>query len=143
MAVINFEKYQKNLNKASTVKIKGRVTELVGLVAKAAIPNVKVGELCLIEADGGAHQIKAEVVGFKENEVLLMPLGNLEGIAPGSEVTATGDCLKVPVGMNLLGRVLDGLGEPLDADTRGPLVTDEFYPVHAEPPDPMKRQRVT
>ena len=103
MSVINFEKYQKNLNKTSTVRIKGRVTELVGLVAKAAIPNVKVGELCLIETDGGQSVIKAEVVGFKENEVLLMPLGNLEGIAPGSEVTATGDCLKVPVGMKIRG----------------------------------------
>jgi type III secretion system H+-transporting two-sector ATPase len=142
MAVINFEKYQKNLNLAATVKVKGRVTELVGLVAKAVIPNVKVGELCLIDTVGSRQKIKAEVVGFKENEVLLMPLGNLEGIAPGSEVTATGDCLKVPVGRNLLGRVLDGLGEPLDTETRGPLVCDEYYPVHAEPPDPMKRQRV-
>ncbi len=140
MAVINFEKYQKNLHQAATVKVKGRVTELVGLVAKAVIPNVKVGELCYIDAAGG--RIKAEVVGFKENEVLLMPLGNLEGIAPGSEVTSTGDCLKVPVGRQLLGRVLDGLGEPLDTETKGPLVCDEYYPVQAEPPDPMKRQRV-
>lgn len=142
MAVINFEKYQRNLNQAATVKVKGRVTELVGLVAKAVIPNVRVGELCYIDAAGGRGKIKAEVVGFKENEVLLMPLGNLEGIAPGSEVTSTGDCLKVPVGRQLLGRVLDGLGEPLDTDTKGPLVCDEFYPVQAEPPDPMKRQRV-
>lgn len=141
MSVINFEKYQKNLNQAATVKVKGRVNELVGLVAKAVIPNVKVGELCLIDS-GHGQKIKAEVVGFKENEVLLMPLGNLEGIAPGSEVTATGDCLKVPVGNNLLGRVLDGLGEPLDTETKGPLLCDEFYPVHADPPDPMKRQRV-
>ncbi|HSA58516.1 MAG TPA: flagellar protein export ATPase FliI [bacterium] len=142
MAVINFEKYQKNLNQAATVKVKGRVTELVGLVAKAVIPNVKVGELCLIDAAGGRGKIKAEVVGFKENEVLLMPLGNLEGIAPGSEVTSTGDCLKVPVGRQLLGRVLDGLGEPLDTETKGPLLCDQFYPVQAEPPDPLKRQRV-
>lgn len=142
MAVINFEKYQKNLNQAATVKVKGRVTELVGLVARAVIPNVKVGELCYIDTVGSQQRIKAEVVGFKENEVLLMPLGNLEGIAPGSEVTATGDCLKVPVGSNLLGRVLDGLGDPLDTETRGPLVCDEFYPVQANPPDPMKRQRV-
>jgi flagellar protein export ATPase FliI len=142
MSVINFEKYQKNVNQAATVKVKGRVTELVGLVAKAVIPNVKVGELCLIDTVGSRQKIKAEVVGFKDNEVLLMPLGNLEGIAPGTEVTSTGDCLKVPVGRNLLGRVLDGLGEPLDTETKGPLICDEFYPVHAEPPDPMKRQRV-
>ena len=149
MPIINFEKYHKNLNLAATVKVKGKITELVGLVAKAVIPNVKIGELCLIEANGrspagsGQSTIKAEVVGFKGNEVLLMPLGNLEGMAPGGEVTATGDCLKIPVGDALLGRVLDGLGEPLDADVKGPLVCHEFYPVHAEPPDPMKRQRVT
>lgn len=143
MSVINFDKYQKSLNKASTVKVKGRITELVGLVAKAVIPGVKVGELCLIEHDAVKGPIKAEVVGFKDNEVLLMPLGNLEGIAPGSVVTPTGDCLRVPAGPELLGRVLDGLGEPLDADTHGPLRASCSYPVHAEPPDPMKRQRVT
>jgi flagellar protein export ATPase FliI len=143
MSVINFEKYQKNVNQASTVKVKGRVTELVGLVAKAVIPNVKMGELCYINTPHGDGQpIKAEVVGFRENDVLLMPLGNLEGISPGSEVTATGDCLKVPVGMNLLGRVLNGLGDPIDSDVKGPLVPEAYYPVHAEPPDPMKRRRV-
>lgn len=143
MSVINFEKYQKNLNRASTIKIKGRITELVGLVARAVIPGVKVGELCLIEPQGEKKPIKAEVVGFKDNEVLLMPLGNLEGISPGSSVTPTGDCLKVPVGPELLGRVLDGLGDPIDADVKGPLLCAESYPVQAEPPDPMKRQRVT
>jgi flagellar protein export ATPase FliI len=143
MGVINFEKYQKNLNQASTVHVKGRITELVGLVARAVIPGVKVGELCLIDTQEGKNPIKAEVVGFKDNEVLLMPLGNLEGIAPGSEVTRTGDCLKVPVGEELLGRILDGLGDPLDTDTKGPLVCSQSYPVHQEPPDPLKRNRVT
>lgn len=143
MGVINFEKYQKNLNQASTLRMKGRITELVGLVARAVIPGVKVGELCVIEPQGGRSPIKAEVVGFKDNEVLLMPLGNLEGIAPGSEVVPTGDCLKVPVGEALLGRILDGLGDPLDTDTKGPLVCDQFYPVHQEPPDALKRRRVT
>lgn len=142
MAVIDFGKYQKNLNQASTLQIKGRVTELVGLVARAVIPGVKVGDLCLIEPQGRKVPIKAEVVGFKDDEVLLMPLGNLEGIAPGSEVTSTGDCLKVPVGKNLLGRILNGLGEPIDTDVKGPLLSDEYYPVHNEPPDPMKRKRV-
>ena len=122
MSVINFEKYQKNLSQTTTVQIKGRVTELVGLVAKAVIPGVKVGDLCMIEPIGQSHKIKAEVVGFRDNEVLLMPLGNLEGIAPGSEVISTGDCLKVPVGEQLLGRILDGLGDPMDVDTKGPQI---------------------
>lgn len=143
MGVINFEKYQKNLNQATTIKVKGRVTELVGLVARAVIPGVKVGELCLIEPQGDRNPIKAEVVGFKDNEVLLMPLGNLEGLAPGSEVVPTGDCLKVPVGEALLGRILDGLGDPLDTETKGPLVCENFYPVHSDPPDALKRRRVT
>ncbi len=143
MSVINFEKYQKTLNHTATVRVKGKVTELVGLVARAVVPNVKVGELCLIEPLGQKNPIKAEVVGFKDEEVLLMPLGNLEGIAPGSEVTPTGDCLKVPVGNELLGRILDGLGDPIDSETMGPLRCAQSYPVHAEPPDPLKRQRVT
>lgn len=143
MGVINFEKYQKNLNQATTTKVKGRVTELIGLVARAVIPGVKVGELCLIEPQGDRDPIKAEVVGFKDNEVLLMPLGNLEGLSPGSEVVPTGDCLKVPVGEALLGRILDGLGDPLDTETKGPLACENFYPVHSEPPDALKRRRVT
>lgn len=143
MSVINFSKYQKNLDRVETVKVSGRVTELIGLVARAVIPGVKVGELCHIDIQGGRGLIKAEVVGFKENEVLLMPLGNLEGIAPGSEVTRTGDCLRVPVGRALLGRILDGLGDPLDTDKKGPLSCEVMYPVHQEPPDPLKRRRVT
>lgn len=143
MGLIDFGKYQKNLQQTSTLQIKGRVTELVGLVARAVIPGVKVGDLCLIEPVGKKTSIKAEVVGFKDNEVLLMPLGNLEGIAPGSEVVSTGDCLKVPVGPSLLGRILNGLGDPIDTDTKGPLISDLYYPVQQEPPDPLKRKRVT
>ncbi len=143
MSVINFEKYQKSLSHTATVTVKGRVTELIGLVARAVIPGVKVGELCLIDVGERKNSIKAEVVGFKDNQVLLMPLGNLEGIAPGSEVTATGDCLRVMVGEALLGRILDGLGDPLDTAKKGPLVCAEAYPVHQEPPDPLTRQRVT
>lgn len=141
--MIDLGKYKKNLSQVSTHKVKGRITELIGLVARAVVPGVKVGELCIIEPMGGAAPVKAEVVGFKDSEVLLMPLGNLEGIAPGSEVIPTGDCLKVGVGPQLLGRILDGLGDPLDSETNGPLVCSESYPVQANPPDPLKRQRVT
>lgn len=140
--MIDLGKYKKNLSQVITHKVKGRVTELVGLVARAVVPGVKVGELCLICPLGDPQAIKAEVVGFKGNEVLLMPLGNLEGIAPGSEVLPTGDCLRVGVGDPLLGRILDGLGDPIDTDTKGPLVCPDFYPVHANPPDPLKRRRV-
>ena len=101
-AVIDLQKYRQQILNLSPYKVKGRIFELTGLVAKAVVPNVRVGELCLIESYYRKQPIKAEVVGFKDNEVLLMPLGNLEGIAPGSEVTRTGDCLKVQVGEELL-----------------------------------------
>lgn len=143
MSVIDLKKFQRDLSQVSTYKVKGRVTELIGLVARAVVPNVQVGEICLIEPQSNRPSLQAEVVGFKENEVLLMPLGNLEGIAPGCSVIPSGSSLTVRVGDGLLGRVLDGLGDPLDEDVNGPLQWDTEYPVHAEPPHVLKRQRVT
>lgn len=142
MSVLNLTKYRKNVANATTVQMKGRVTELIGLVARAVVPNVKVGELCTIYPSN--HEpLKAEVVGFQGSEVLLMPLGESEGVSPGSEVVPTGNCLTVPVGESLLGRVLNGLGDPMDLETKGPLACETSYPVHQEPPDPLKRRRVT
>ncbi len=141
--VIDFQKYRRQIAQAATYRVKGKVTELTGLVVKAVVPNVRVGELCLIESHYRQQPIKAEVVGFKDNSVLLMPLGELEGIGPGNDVIPTGSCLMVPVGEELLGRVLDGLGDPMDLDQLGPLQTTKFYPVHAAPPDPLTRRRIT
>ncbi|MBI1910173.1 MAG: flagellar protein export ATPase FliI [Deltaproteobacteria bacterium] len=150
MGVIDFDKFHKDLSKVSSFKVKGRVTELVGLVARAVVPGVRMGELCYIETRADKENIKAEVVGFKGNEVLLMPLANLEGIAPGSAVIPTGNSLTVKVGPHLLGRILNGLGDPLDEDVKGPLggaplggACETEYPVYQEPPDPLKRRRVT
>ncbi len=142
MSVIDFKKFQRDLNQLSTYKVKGRVTEMIGLVARAVVPNVQVGELCLIEPVNDRPNLRAEVVGFQENEVLLMPLGNLDGIAPGCSVTPTGREMTVRVGDGLLGRVLDGLGDPLDEETNGPLSWDVEYPVHADPPHALKRERI-
>lgn len=140
---ISLDSYFERVRTAPIYKVKGRVKELTGLIVRAVVPNVKVGELCFIQMHGGSTKIKAEVVGFKDNDVLMMPLGNLEGIGPGNEVVPTGDCLRVPVGDQLLGRILNGLGEPVDVDSKGPLETREFYPVHNAPPDPLKRRRIT
>lgn len=140
--IIDFKKYRERLANVSTYRVKGKVTELTGLVVKAVVPNVRVGELCLIESHNRKIPIKSEVVGFKDNTVLLMPLGELEGIGPGNEVIPTGSCLMVGVGSELLGRVLDGLGDPIDEDQKGPLHYKQFYPVHASPPDPLKRKRI-
>ena len=143
LITIDFSKYQQSVERLTTNQVKGRITELIGLIVKATVPGVKMGELCLIELLSRGTVLRAEVVGFKGQDVLLMPLGELEGIAPGDYVVPTGDCLKVPVGDALLGRVLDGLGRPLDEDEKGPLVPSAEYPVHAPPPDPLKRARVT
>lgn len=143
MTLIDFKKYQRDLSQLQTYKVKGRVTELIGLVARAVVPAVQVGEVCFIEPLSDRPRIRAEVVGFQENEVLLMPLGNLEGIAPGSHVIPTGRSMTVRVGHGLLGRVLDGLGDPLDEDERGPLEWETEYPVHRDPPPALQRQRVS
>lgn len=140
---IDFHKYHHNLSTVTTYTTKGKVTELIGLVVKAVLPGVRMGELCLIEPYHSKSAVKAEVVGFKDQEVLLMPLGELEGIGLGNPVIPTGKCLSVRVGDGLLGRVLNGLGDPLDVDEKGPLVYDAEYPVSANPPEAMTRRRVT
>jgi ATP synthase in type III secretion protein N len=140
---VDFHKYLHNLSSVSTYSIKGKVTELTGLVVKAVVPGVRVGELCFIEPFHMKNQIKAEVVDFKDQEVLLMPLGELEGRGPGNPVIPTGNCLTVRVGDGLLGRILDGLGDPLDGDQKGPLEYTTEYPVSAAPPEALQRRRVT
>jgi flagellar protein export ATPase FliI len=142
IANIDFSRYLDILDEASPVEVKGRVTEVTGLVIKAVVPGVTVGELCHIHCHHRTKPVRAEVVGFKGEEVFLMPLGGLEGIGPGSEVVPTGHLLTVKVGPRVLGRVLNGLGDPIDH--KGDLVGDDFvdYPVMQPPPDPMERQRI-
>lgn len=140
---IDFSKHHHNLASVSTYNLKGKVTELTGLVVRAVIPGVRMGELCFIEPYHSKQVIKAEVVGFRDQEVLLMPLGDLEGIGLGNNVIPTGHSLTVRVGPQLLGRVIDGLGDPLDEETKGTLHCEIEYPVHAAPPKALKRERVT
>ena len=142
LPVVDFSKYHHNLSVVSTYNLKGKVTELTGLVVRAVVPGVRIGELCFIEPLHSKSSIKAEVVGFKDQEVLLMPLGNLEGIGLGNNVIPTGRSLTVRVGNGLLGRILDGLGDPLDEETKGPLRCEEEYPVHTEPPKALSRRRI-
>lgn len=125
---------------SSLAKVVGRVTEVVGLIIEAHLQGVSVGEVCHIEIASG-NIVRSEVVGFKRERVLLMPFGTIEGISPGSLVYATGLPLRVKVGPALLGRVLDGLGEPMDG--KGDIEFESYYPLDADPPDPVKRPRIT
>jgi flagellar protein export ATPase FliI len=141
--VTDIRGYLDRIDRASPVQVRGRVKEVVGLVVRAVVPDAWIGEICLIRNPRSPTPLKAEVVGFRDGDVLLMPLGELVNIGPHSEVIPTGNCLTVKVGNGLLGRVLNGLGEPMDTEFRGPLNCDEEFPVLGNPPDPLKRMRVT
>jgi type III secretion system H+-transporting two-sector ATPase len=139
--MIDLQPYISAVDWISSVEVHGRVTELVGLLIRAAVPGARVGELCLIHSPHRAKVLRAEVVGFRGSEVILMPLGDVSDVAMGAEVVPTGTSLTIRVGEDLLGRVLDGLGEPLDG--KGAIEDAVEKTVAARPPDPMKRQRVT
>jgi flagellar protein export ATPase FliI len=140
---VDFSRYFREIEIASPVQVKGRVKEVIGLVVRASLPQAFVGELCLIYNPRSRIPVKAEVVGFQSGDVLLMPIGELTNIGPQSEVEGTGACLTVKVGEALLGRVLNGLGEPMEAGLFGQPDCDLEYPVYAPPPDPLRRRRVT
>lgn len=122
------------------VATSGRVTHLIGLLIESYGPSVHLGELCQIYNKQG-EAIPCEVVGFKDNKVLLMSLGDMTHIAPGSEVYPTGKIHMIPVGESMCGRVLDAMGNPIDG--RGPLIADTYYPVMAAPPLAMQRRLIT
>ncbi len=122
------------------VEKRGRVVQLIGLVIESEGPLCAVGEICRIESARHDSHTLAEVVGFREGRVLLMPLGELSGIHPGSEVVAYGRPLEVPVGDELLGRVLNGLGQPID--TLPPIRPSGLAPCMAAPPHPLRRTRI-
>ncbi|HEX7343524.1 MAG TPA: EscN/YscN/HrcN family type III secretion system ATPase, partial [bacterium] len=117
----------------------GRVEEVIGLVISSIGPRVAVGEICRVFGANGAP-VPAEVVGFRGNRVLLMPLGELVGIAPGHLVKAEREPFRVPVGFGLLGRVLDGLGRPMD--DLGPLQAQGTRPASGSPPRPLDRKPI-
>lgn len=135
-----FEAILGGLEDFQVTTVNGRITEVVGMLIKAIVPEVKIGEVCLVKREG--EPLRTQVVGFTREEVFLSPLGEMTGIGPSSEVIPTRLPLHIKVGPQLLGRVLNGMGEPLDLDTKGPLILDEIISVEQAPPDPLKRQRI-
>lgn len=117
----------------------GRVVQIVGLTIESIGPITNIGDLCLIQPRSGPP-VPAEVVGFRDQRVLLMPLADLTGVGPGSLVTATGSPLIIPVGPKLLGRVLDGLGQPMD--NRGIVPAIKHQSILGNVPTPLERQRI-
>ncbi|HVP39534.1 MAG TPA: FliI/YscN family ATPase [Candidatus Saccharimonadales bacterium] len=137
---LTLEPRLQRLSRLDPVRVTGRVAQVVGLVVEATGLSAPVGELCEIHSSRTQPPARAEVVGFREDRTLLMPLGDLRGVAPGGEVVRTRLPLSVAVGPGLLGRVVDGLGAPLDDGE--PLPPGEPRPLYAAPPHPLKRARV-
>ncbi len=137
---IDFECFQKRLSITAPIRYVGRVAHVAGLVIESNGPSVPIGDVCYIQTNKGHAPIPAEVVGFKGKKILLMPIGELDRISPGTKVTASGLPLMVKVGMNIIGRVIGGLGEPIDGN--GLIKAEEYRSIYNSPPDPMKRSRI-
>lgn len=133
----NIEKYHQ-LTENKFYKNLGKVVKIVGLTIESVGPSAKLNDLCRIIIDSQKDiSVMAEVVGFRDKRLLLMPYDNVEGLGVGCIVENTGHPLTIPVGEELLGHTLDGMGRPTDVDE---LLTRSEYPVEAAPPDPMARK---
>lgn len=133
--------YKSIIKGLNPIRFNGKVTQVIGLTIESQGPDVKIGDICSIYPKGSGCPIYAEVVGFRESKVLLMPLGELGPIGPGCDVVAIGKPLQVKVGMELLGKILDGIGNPLDGS---PLPQGlSTVRVDSPPPNPLLRPRIT
>ncbi len=131
----------KRLPEVQLVPVNGKVADVIGIVIESRGPDVQMGEICEVRIrNRKTEPLLCEVVGFRGERVLLMPLGDVQKIGPGSDVLSTGRTLGVRVGPELLGRVLDGMGEPLDE--KGPVIGTDYYPLHSTPPHPLKRKMI-
>jgi flagellum-specific ATP synthase len=139
-ARIDWPHLQAALRETTPYALTGRVQEMVGLVISSRGPESAVGRICEIEMPPPGEPITAEVVGFRQGEVLLMPQGEVRGVRPHARVVLQAREAMVQVGETLLGRVMDGLGRPLDA--KGPLNTPLSYPLYAKPLNPIKREKI-
>jgi len=136
-----FDEYRDLVERTNPIRQRGKVDQVIGLVIESIGPAVSVGDRCSISSRRNG-EVLAEVVGFRGNRVLSMPLGDMEGVSPGSVITASDEPFTVGVGKGLLGRVINGLGRPID--DKGVLeniVTRR--PIHNAPPDPLTRSRIS
>lgn len=133
-------RYRQALREVKTVRSAGRVVQVVGLTIEAVGMDCQIGEVCEIRT-GPTASLPSEVVGFRDNRTLLMPLGDMQGVQPGSQIFPLRTFFRAPVGMALLGRVLDGLGNPIDG--LGPLENIDRTPINASAPHPLNRQGIS
>ena len=131
------------VDEARLIDVKGRVVQVVGTIIKASVPGVRVGEICILRDPWENVEMQAEVIGFNKETVLLTALGQMTGLSVQTEVIPSRRVHMVGVGESLLGRVLDGLGRPIDSEEKGPLLPEKYYPVYADPPNPLERRIIS
>ncbi len=137
---IDFSKYETALGSTRTIKVSGKVARVVGLVVEGIGPSLSIGGICDIYPKDSSIPVSAEVVGFHDNRILMMPLGELRGVSPGCHIAARSESAIVKVGDSLLGRVVDGLGEPIDGGR--PLLNVVDRSIYNTPPHPLTRRRI-
>lgn len=130
----------RNVEEMNPIRVNGRITRVVGLVMEGIGAGSSVGESCLVYPKDNAAPLQCEVVGFSDDKIILMPLGDIRGVGPGSKIVAKRNRAAVSVGRKLLGRTLDGLGNPIDG--LGPAETEKEYPLYATPLNPLARKRI-
>ncbi|MCP4114774.1 MAG: FliI/YscN family ATPase [Desulfobacteraceae bacterium] len=136
---IEWDKYFNAVEACTTMRPEGRISKVVGLVAEGDGMGLGIGSLCAIRNDYN-REILAEVIGFREEKVLLMPYGELRGISPGSRIIPLADAPAADVGDAFLGRVIDGMGKPIDG--KGPIASTLKYPLYGKPINPMERKSI-
>lgn len=141
MEGIDLTKYASIVERLDPLVRVGVVHQVHGLVVEADMMGFVIGDICRIYPRHSRFPIPAEVVSFRRSRALLLPLGDLQGIGPGCRVTSQREQVQIAVGEGLVGRVIDGVGRPLDG--QGPVVTDDRYPLHAPPLNPLRRRRIS
>ncbi|MCR4289880.1 MAG: FliI/YscN family ATPase, partial [Candidatus Scalindua sp.] len=136
-----FAKCHQRLSNIETTCLTGMVSRATSMLIESLGPDVHIGELCKLTTASEGEPVLAEVVGFKDKKTLLMPIAEMNGISPKSEVIATGKPLQIKLGMSLKGRILDGLGSPID--NKGPVDYDEMRSIHNGAPEPLDRPLIT
>jgi FliI/YscN family ATPase len=138
--VLSLDRFRDRLDRADTLPVTGRVVRTVGLVVESRGPRARVGEICELIGEPGKPALPLEVVGFREGALLTVPLGGTSGIRPGDRIVSRGLVSAMPVGEGLLGRVIDGLGRPLDG--KGEIDTTADYSLYPPPLNPLERDGI-
>ncbi len=133
-------RYYRTIEQTNPIRLYGKVSEIIGLLVEGHDTGSSIGEMCRIYPNGQSDSIMAEVVGFRNGKVLMMPIEGLNGIGPGSRILPLGKKADVRVGEGYLGRVIDGLGQPID--DKGRIEYEDEYPIYADMINPLKRGRI-